>query len=117
MRITGRQLTGPDRGRHVRSFEETIVETQYAFETEAELLGALASPIRLQVLVLLLEHEWSVMDLADKIGVRQSALSRHLQQLRDLKIVNTRRDANFIFYSCDHSLVRAVLRVLNLVAE
>ncbi|NTJ66300.1 winged helix-turn-helix transcriptional regulator [Agrobacterium rhizogenes] len=93
------------------------MKTLYAFETEAVLLGALANPIRLQVLVFLLEGEWSVMDLANKIGVNQPALSRHLQQLRELKIVNTRRDANFIFYSCDHPLVRAVLRVLNVVAE
>lgn len=76
----------------------------------ATLLGALANPRRLQVMVLLAEHtELSVREMADRIDISQSALSQHLSKLRHAKLVSTRRDAQSIYYSIQHDCVPKLL--------
>jgi ArsR family transcriptional regulator len=67
------------------------------------LLKALASEPRLLVLCYLVETgEMSVGDLAEQIGLSQSALSQHLAKLRDERLVTTRKEAQTVFYRvCD----------------
>lgn len=79
----------------------------------ATLLGALANPRRLQVMVLLAEHtELSVREMADRIDISQSALSQHLSKLRHAKLVSTRRDAQSIYYSIKQDCVPKLLNCL-----
>jgi len=79
------------------------------FGLATELLKALAVESRLRILWALLHGEHSVNELADHVGVSPSAVSQHLGQLRRLDLVTTRRQGNFIFYSCDHAHVRALV--------
>jgi DNA-binding transcriptional ArsR family regulator len=89
------------------------------FEAQAseavELLKGMANTPRLLVLCHLAEGgENSVGDLADKVGLSQSALSQHLAKLRELKLVATRKDAQTVFYSvCDDK----ALKVLSLLHD
>lgn len=67
-------------------------------------LKALSHPVRLRTLLLLAEHgELRVTDLINHIdGLEkhnQSSLSQHLSVLRRERIVGTRRDKQFIYYS------------------
>ena len=73
-----------------------------------ELLKAVAVETRLRILWALLHGEHSVNELADHVGANASAVSQHLRQLRKLDLVTTRREGNFIYYSCDHPHVRAL---------
>ncbi len=52
------------------------------------------------------------MELADSVGLSQSALSQHLAKLRGGKLVTTRRDAQTINYSLASEEVSAVMMVL-----
>ena len=52
------------------------------------------------------------MELADSVGLSQSALSQHLAKLRGGKLVETRRDAQTINYSLASEEVSAVMMVL-----
>jgi len=79
------------------------------FAAATELLKALAVESRLRILWALLHGEHSVNELADHVGANPSAVSQHLRQLRRLGLVTTRRQGNFIFYSCDHAHVRALV--------
>ena len=79
------------------------------FTSATELLKALAVESRLRILWALLHGEHSVNELADHVGASPSAVSQHLRQLRRLDLVTTRRQGNFIFYSCDHAHVRALV--------
>ena len=79
-----------------------------AFTSAVELLQAMAVETRLRILWALLHGEHSVNDLAEHVGSNSSAVSQHLRQLRKLGLVTTRRQGNFIFYSCDHPHVRAL---------
>lgn len=80
----------------------------------AGLLSAMANPKRLQILCSLVKGEVAVGALASQVGLSQSALSQHLSKLRAQKLVNTRRDAQTIYYS---SSSEAVLKVLGTLEE
>lgn len=86
-------------------------------EPAAELLSTLGNGKRLMILGHLLEDELSVGELAEKVALSQSALSQHLARLRDLDLVETRRDRQRIFYSCRSSAVRSLLKTLDTIYE
>ena len=68
----------------------------------ARLMNALGNESRLMILCILAEGERSVGELNDVIPLSQSALSQQLARLRSQGLVQTRRDAQTIFYSlCD----------------
>jgi DNA-binding transcriptional ArsR family regulator len=73
-----------------------------------ELLKAVAVEARLRILWALLHSEHSVNELADHLSANPPAVSQHLAHLRELELVTTRRQGNFIFYACDDTHVRAV---------
>ena len=64
----------------------------------ADLLKTLSHPARLMIVCSLVEGEYSVGELEEKIGVHQPHLSQHLTVLRSSRIVETRRDGKQIFY-------------------
>jgi DNA-binding transcriptional ArsR family regulator len=69
-----------------------------AAEQAARLLKMLSSEQRLLMLCRMAEGEATVGQLADGVGLAQSAASQHLGKLRALGIVGTRRDAQSIYY-------------------
>jgi len=87
-------------------FEEKATEA-------ANMLKALSNEKRLMILCKLLEHgEMSVNALIDHVGLSQSALSQHLARMREEKIVDTRRDAQQIFYRVSDPRVQEILTTL-----
>ena len=65
----------------------------------AQLLKLLANENRLLILCrLALEHELSVNDLVDAVGISQSALSQHLAKMREEGLLGTRREAQTVYY-------------------
>jgi ArsR family transcriptional regulator, virulence genes transcriptional regulator len=78
----------------------------------AELLGAMANPVRLLILCALVEGERSVTDLINRTAVSQSAVSQHLAKMRLQGLVSTRRDAQTIYYSLASKEVLAILTTL-----
>ncbi|MEO1745196.1 MAG: metalloregulator ArsR/SmtB family transcription factor [Pseudomonadota bacterium] len=81
-------------------------------EEAARLMDMLSQPIRLRILCALLEGEWSVVRLAGYAKIAQPTMSHHLRKLREASLVETRRDAQTIYYSLRGDEVRAVLAVL-----
>jgi ArsR family transcriptional regulator len=67
------------------------------------MLKALASEPRLLALCYLAEAgEMSAGDLTEQVGLSQSALSQHLDKLREEGLVATRKEAQTVFYRvCD----------------
>jgi len=81
-------------------------------DAAAALLKALAHPARLLVLCQLVEGESSVGDLQPLTGLSPSALSQHLAVLREMDLVDTRREAQSIVYSLADGPAADVLAVL-----
>lgn len=64
----------------------------------AALLKTLAHPMRLMLVCTLVEGEYSVSQLEERLDIHQPSLSQQLTVLRDANIVETRRDGKQIFY-------------------
>ena len=65
----------------------------------AQLLKLLANENRLLILCrLMLAREMAVNELADAVGLSQSALSQHLAKMREDGLLATRREAQTVFY-------------------
>jgi len=64
----------------------------------AQLLKALANEHRLLILCHLAEGEKSVGEINERVAISQSALSQHLSVLRRDQLVETRREAQTIYY-------------------
>lgn len=87
-----------------------------AFEAKAELaaslLKAMSNPHRLMILCRLGASEASVGELQADSGLSQSALSQHLAVLRGRELVDTRREAQTIYYRLSDPAVRQVIEIL-----
>jgi DNA-binding transcriptional ArsR family regulator len=90
----------------ITNFEDKAAEA-------AKLLKLLANENRLLVLCrLVAEREMTVGDIAEAIGLSQSALSQHLAKMRDDGLVATRRDGQTIYYRLADKNVGRVLTLL-----
>ena len=84
-------------------------------EAAAELLKSMANPQRLRVLCLLLEGERSVGQINEQIELSQSALSQHLAVLRESQLVNTRREAQTVYYTVAPGPVHDIIQTLHAI--
>lgn len=79
-------------------------------------LKALADPVRLQLVSLLLaapELEACTCDLAPAVRLNEATVSHHLKKLLDTGLVSKRRDGMNVHYRLDPDAMRALSRVLN----
>jgi DNA-binding transcriptional ArsR family regulator len=81
-------------------------------EAAARVLAAMANAKRLMVLCHLLEGEKPVGQLAELVGLAPAALSQHLGRMRDLRLVETRRDGQTIHYRLASAEVVEILATL-----
>ena len=77
------------------------------------LLKSMCNESRLMILCQLLEGEKSVGELEKLVGISQSALSQHLARLRHSDLVDTRRQAQVIFYRLKGEQVPAIMATLH----
>lgn len=81
-----------DHTRHLITREEDI-------DVASRSLKAMAHPLRLKILCILgATTEVSVQDIVDQVGTSQSNISQHLSILRDKGILQSRKDANKVYY-------------------
>ena len=78
----------------------------------ARLMKAMGNENRLMVLCALAEGELSVGELLERVDLSQSALSQHLAVLRRNDLVETRREAQSIYYSLASSEASKLIRFL-----
>src|SRR5512136_187980 len=81
-----------------------------AYDRQAEILKALAHPIRLQILDILRDGEQCVCHLEAVLGLRQAYISQQLMLLRRTGLVADRKDGLRVYYRITD---RAVFRVLD----
>lgn len=71
-----------------------------------EVFRMLADPTRLRLLWLLQSGEAPVLELAERAGKPQAAVSQHLAKLRMARLVTTRRQGSQVFYQLANDHVR-----------
>ena len=75
----------------------------------AELFKIFGDSTRIKILYVLFESEMCVCDIAQLLGMSQSAIFHQLQVLKKSKLVKYRRKGKTVFYSLADSHVRTIL--------
>lgn len=90
-----------------------IVNETMPDETElydlAELFKVFGDSTRIRILFVLFEAEVCVCDLAEALGMTQSAISHQLRILKQNKLVKNRREGKSVFYSLADDHVRTII--------
>ena len=74
--------------------EESVIDL-------AETFKMLGDTTRVRILDALARTEVPVCDLAEVLGLTQSAVSHQLRLLRSMRLVKSRRDGRHIYYTLD----------------
>lgn len=95
--------------------EEIVAQVNRAMPKEetlfdlAELFKIFGDSTRIRILYVLFESEMCVCDIAQLLGMTQSAISHQLQVLKKSKLVKYRREGKTVFYSLADQHVRTIL--------
>ena len=75
----------------------------------AQVCNGLADPNRILILYTVADNEYNVSDLAKRVELPQSTVSRHLKILRDRGTVTAQRNGQSVFYSLtDDRIIQAL---------
>jgi DNA-binding transcriptional ArsR family regulator len=79
------------------------------FRMHAQVCAALADSTRILLLYSMAEQPRSVGELAKSLEINQPTVSRHLQNLRDRRLVTTTREGTCVYYSlADKRIIQAL---------
>ncbi len=92
----------------------TLLTHDDDIERASRSMKAMSHPLRLKILCVLGEHEYSVQDIVEQVGTSQSNISQHLAILRDKSILGSRKDANRVYY---HVTDVRTLRLISMMRE
>ena len=75
----------------------------------AELFKVFGDSTRIRILYVLFQSELCVCDLAEVLGMTQSAVSNQLKILKQAKLVTGRREGKSVFYALADDHVRSII--------
>ena len=74
----------------------------------AELFRAFSDTSRVRILFALTTQEMNVNALAELVGISESAVSHHLRSLRQMRLVQARRDGKEVYYRIEDEHIIAL---------
>ena len=89
-------------------------------EDLSEFFKALGDPTRLKLVRLLMfndEDKLKVIDLAEKIGISQPAITQHINILKELSLIQSNREQNRIYYYINKRKFKSYKRILSKMLE
>ena len=88
--------------------EKEVSEHQMLQEL-AEFFKVFGDGTRIRILYVLFENELCVYDLAETLGMSQSAISHQLRILKQAKLVKNRRDGKAVYYSLSDGHIQTII--------
>ena len=82
-------------------------------EHVAEVMKAVAHPVRLQIIELLEAKELCVGDIVKAVGGKQAITSQQLNMMRDKGVLSSRRDGAKVYYRIENKNIIRLLRCIN----
>jgi ArsR family transcriptional regulator, lead/cadmium/zinc/bismuth-responsive transcriptional repressor len=76
----------------------------------AEIFRAFSDTSRIRILFVIVEKEVNISTLAKMVGITESAVSHHMRGLRQMRIVQARRDGKEVYYSVDDPHIIALFQ-------
>ena len=91
---------------------ETPVSALDAHTAEqlARTFKALSDPTRVRIVAALAERELCVNDLAEALGMSQSAISHQLMTLREMRLVRFTKAGRHVYYALDDDHIDSLFR-------
>ena len=74
-----------------------------------ELFRIFGDSTRIRILYVLFEAEMCVCDIAQLLGMTQSAISHQLRSLKNARLVKARREGKTVFYSLADDHVKTII--------
>jgi len=90
----------------------SILIEDHMLEKMAETLKAVAHPIRLQIVNILMRGEQSVGELVKQLGTKQSLTSQQLSILKSRGVLRSRRNGNVVYYALENSGVKKIISAI-----
>lgn len=87
--------------------------TLEAMSEAAECLKALAHPVRLRIIEILLKKEVTVGEMAEACGTAHHVTSEHLGKMRDKGLLKSERRGRCIYYSIANSGLQGILNCVD----
>ncbi len=92
----------------IKAVNEKLPEENELYDL-AELFKVFGDSTRIRILFVLFESEVCVCDLANLLGMTQSAVSHQLKILKNSRLVKSRRLGKSVIYSLADSHVRTII--------
>ena len=93
--------------------ETEALSASVCWENAAETLRVLAHPLRLQMLVKMMDAVRTVSSLAEDCGIQNHQASEHLRLMQRLGLVKSHRQGRFTYYRLDNDHVRPLLGLMS----
>lgn len=99
----------------VMTHDKTIEEVKKKMPQEetlkelADFYKVFGDATRIRILCVLLQAEVCVCDLAELLGMTQSAISHQLRVLKQMKLVKNRREGKTVFYSLADGHIQTII--------
>ncbi len=90
--------------------KEWILTNEDTIKELSQFFSVFSNPTRLRVMMILLNKDRCVGNIAEILGLDQSTVSAHLKILRHLKLVRSKRRGKYVRYSIQNKHVKNVLK-------
>lgn len=91
----------------VNEVKSTMPQEEMLYDL-AELFKVFGDTTRVKILYALFANEMCVCDIADLLGMTQSAISHQLRVLKQARLVKFRKEGKTVYYSLDDSHISQI---------
>ncbi len=89
---------------------KTSIIDEHTAAHVAELFRSFSDTSRVRILSVIVEQEMNVSALSQLVGITESAISHHMRGLRQMRMVNSRRDGKEVYYRVDDPHIIALFQ-------
>ena len=82
-------------------------------EAAASKLRAIAHPMRIAIIDLLHDREFSVTEIYNRLNIEQASASHHLNVLKGKGVLNSKRNGKKILYSLKNQTLIEIIDCIN----
>ncbi|MDE5421026.1 metalloregulator ArsR/SmtB family transcription factor [Ancylomarina sp. DW003] len=96
----------------ISKFSNLVKDNNLNFVKVSKQLSLIGNEVRLKILWLLQQDELCVCDLSDILNMTIPAVSQHLRKLKDLEMVDFRREGKTLYYFLHPELSDLIILLL-----
>jgi DNA-binding transcriptional ArsR family regulator len=90
--------------------DNNLLLSEHIAAEVAELFRAFSDTSRVRILSALISQEYNVSHLAEAVGISESAISHQLRGLRQMHMVQSRRDGKEVYYRIEDEHIIALFQ-------